>query len=62
MAAEASKFRGGRVYILVIVGVRVARTSAHARERVSARIYGWGPGAEPLAGVQGAEPPEALGF
>ena len=36
--------------------------SAHARERVSARIYGWGPGAEPLAGVQGAEPPEALGF
>ena len=35
-----------------------------ARERVSARIYGWGPGAAlgPLAGVLGAEPPEALGF
>ena len=60
---------GGRIYILV--RIRAPR-SAHARERVSARIYGWGPGARLRApgGVQGQSPgggpggeaPEALGF
>ena len=46
--------RGGRIYIFVRIRARVA----HARERVSARIYGWGPGARLRApgGVQGQSP------
>ena len=70
--------RGRRIYILerilaeFLQNIYFACASAHARERVSARIYGWGPGARLRApgGVQWQSPgggpgggaPEALGF